>query len=310
MVGSAREGSAQRVALSKGTTGVKGSGGRSEVEKHELGIVRQGAGSQRSGGDDGLVGFLARTIEAEIIPRLMLAHRTSFGPLDEPSDRDELPEMLELSEFARIVMCHEVMDANRYVERLRGQGYPLQTIYLKLIAPTARRLGEMWSADLCDFTQVTVGLWRLQQVLHHLSLSFRGECESSIRGRRILLMPVPGEQHTLGLFMVDEFFRRAGWDVCGELPSSRSELLDLIRTEWFDIAGISIGSVARVDAASSVVLALRGASLNRQLSIMVGGPLILAHPEFVENIGADSMASDAEQAVLAAEKMVALQVLR
>ena len=34
-----------------------------------------------------------------------------------------------------------------------------------------------------------------------------------VDGRRILLTAVPGEQHSFGLYMVAEFFRRAGWDV-------------------------------------------------------------------------------------------------
>ena len=41
-------------------------------------------------------------------------------------------------------------------------------------------------------------------------------------GRRALLVSVPGEQHSFGVTMVAEFFRRAGWDAWTGAPRTRT----------------------------------------------------------------------------------------
>ena len=67
--------------------------------------------------------------------------------------------------------------ARTYVEALRAQGVSLESLYLDLLAGAARRLGEWWASDLCDFADVTVGVGRLQQILRELSPEFRAELE-------------------------------------------------------------------------------------------------------------------------------------
>lgn len=73
---------------------------------------------------------------------------------------------------------------------------PVESLYLDLLAPAARHLGELWCADACDFASVTLALGRLQKVMHQLSPAFEGDVQHREHGRRALLVPVPGEQHT------------------------------------------------------------------------------------------------------------------
>lgn len=197
--------------------------------------------------------------------------------------------------------------ASSYIEATRARGFALETIYLDLLAPTARRLGDFWLADLSDFTEVTVGLWRLQQILHQLSSAFTHDEECTLHGRRVLLIPVPGEQHTLGLFMVGEFFRRAGWDVWGEPPGARKGVMGILRTEWFDVVGLSAGCEACLESMASVISDIRQASRNKAIAVMVGGPLFIAHPEYVEVVGADATGADAKEAISQAERIAALR---
>lgn len=253
---------------------------------------------------------LARTIEAEIIPRLMLAHRAVSPDLlvDEALAGQRGPK--EVAEFCALVLNRDLRDAAAFVEDLLERGLSLSSIYLDLLAPTARRMGELWEADLCDFTEVTVGLGRLHQLLHELSPIFRAEGRNWGNGRRALLVPVPGEQHTLGLFMVAEFFRRDGWEVWGEPAASRSALADMVRAEWFDLVGLSAGTDCQLDLVASAILAVRRASRNRSIGVLVGGPVFIAHPEYVVQVGADAMATDAHEAVIKAQDVVALQERR
>jgi methanogenic corrinoid protein MtbC1 len=61
---------------------------------------------------------------------------------------------------------------------------------------------------------------------------------------------------------------------------------------------------------SSLIGALRAASLNPSIGVMVGGQLFAAHPERAGAVGADATAADASQAVVQAEELVALRKKR
>jgi methanogenic corrinoid protein MtbC1 len=250
---------------------------------------------------------LLRTIEAEIIPRLMLAHRTSPFELAACEVASSRIGREEVVEFASLVIAQPAEVAIACVEARRADGVPLEAIYLDLVAPAARHLGELWEADLCDFTQVTLGLWRLQQVMHELSPVFQSETDCEARPRRALLVPAPGSQHTLGLFMVSEFFRRAGWDVWGEPTTTMTDMAALARAEWFDLVGLSVGSECLLEDLSSLIGRLREVSLNPSITVMVGGQLFAAHPEWAAAVGADATAGDAPQAVVRAEALLALR---
>jgi methanogenic corrinoid protein MtbC1 len=245
---------------------------------------------------------LARMIESEIIPRLMLAHRRPTAALEAL----EAPAMQDIVEFGALVLAHDSTLALSYVEALRARGTTLETVYLQLLAPTARHLGKLWEADACDFTEVTLGLCRLQQVLNQLRSEFCNEAEHPRRGRRALLVSAPGEQHTFGLSMVAEFFRRAGWDVWGGLSASREELISLVRAEWFGVIGFSVSCETRLETVAAAIREIRRESRNRFLGVMVGGQVFVGRPELVALVGADATAMDARLACLQAESLLAL----
>lgn len=248
--------------------------------------------------------WLVKTIEAEIIPRLMSAHQDE--ELGESSDSVTV-QATEVMDFTDIILNNESAVCHSYIESIRGRGVSLKKIYLDLLTPSARLLDEMWTQDRCDFTQITIALWRIQQVMCDLSPAFRTDNDQwGVHRRKIMLMPVPGSQHTLGILMVAEFFRRAGWAVWGEPAAGRERLVEAISQEYFDIAGISVGSEAQLVGLSDFVASLRQASKNKSLLIIAGGPLLVRHPEYAATIGADATAADAERAILEAERLVAL----
>jgi len=120
----------------------------------------------------------------------------------------------------------------------------------------------------------------------------------------VLLVPVPGEQHTFGLLMVAEFFRRSGWEVWSEsLPGAR-ELIGLAGQEWFTLIGLSVGCETHVDGLASTIHSIRKAARNRSLGVMVGGSVLCRQPELAVHVGADATGMDARQAALQAENLV------
>lgn len=249
--------------------------------------------------------WLSRTIETEIIPRLMLAHRAdALAPLQQPAAA-AAPTERQVAEFTLLTLGSQADLTLAYVRALRQTGVSLEAIYLDLLAPAARRLGALWETDHCSFSEVTMGLWRLQQVMHELGPAFQASVPFAVEQKRAILVPVPGSQHTMGLFMVAEFFRRAGWDVWGDALSTAKEIVAATRAEWFDLVGLSVGSETHFPALASVILEIRKASRNRGLLVIIGGPIVASTPDLVSRVGADASAADAPQAVLQAEVLLA-----
>ncbi len=253
---------------------------------------------------------LARTIEQEIIPRLMLAHRALAEPAPRPIAASEPISLDDVRHFAKLVLSHDEDLAFGAVQTFRARGVSVEKIYLDLLAPTARYLGELWTDDLCNFTDVTVGLGRLQRVLRELSPAFGHSVEHPALGRRVLLLPSPGEQHTFGLVMVAEFFRRAGWDVTGGAWAAGADAAALVAAEWFDVIGFSLGAEVHLDALADSVRAVRHATCNPDIAILVGGPMFGAHPEYVQRVGADGMTIDGREAPALAESLIGPVVRR
>ena len=266
-----------------------------------------GADGSDSRSPDERCASLRRTIESEIIPRLMLAHVLSSNEALAPDVAGASVEVGEVATLTQLVLGSDATRGAAYVRNRRESGVPVETLYLELLSPAAQRLGAMWEADLCDFTQVTVGLWRLQQIVFDLSPSFQRERGGKLPVRRALLVPAPGSQHTFGVMMLGEFFRRGGWDTHGDPCATVAQITELLSSQWFDLVGLSVGSEHQVRPMASAILALRKASLNRHLVVMVGGPVLAYLPDFVERVGADGTASDAAGAVNEAERLVALR---
>ena len=249
---------------------------------------------------------LSRAIEHEIIPRLMLAHPAADDYLNMLPSSSPQVSVDDVTAFAKLVLAPDENVANACIETMRSSGISVETIYTDLLAPVARYLGELWEEDLCDFTEVTLGLGRLHQVLRELSPAF-SQSNHTTNGRRALLLPAPGEQHTFGLVMVSEFFRRAGWDVGGGPWEAGADPVMMVRSEWFDVVGFSLGDVTRLDALAECIKQIRQSAMNSSISILVGGPLFLAHPEYVSFVNADAASTDGAQAPTLAARLVAAQ---
>lgn len=245
-----------------------------------------------------MLSVLSHTIEGDIIPRLMLAlgSRTADDPTQAPP-AERLDESVD--EFVQLLLNHDASVASNYVSTLRSDGIPLAALYLDLLAPAARRLGWMWEEDLCSFTDVTIGVCRMHQVLLEFSRCFDAGMQSRDPGRNALILPVPQEQHTFGLFMVMEFMRKASWNCYSGQPSSKREFLKLAGAQDFEVIGISVGQTAHVDLAAELIADIRSRSRNRDAAIIAGGKVFIDNPELATRIGADATAADGREAVAA-----------
>jgi methanogenic corrinoid protein MtbC1 len=241
---------------------------------------------------------LTTLIEGEIIPRMMVAHSGAAPASASVIDLDEIET------FAPLVIQIEADELFAIVEAMLARGVPVESILVDLLAPTARMLGDFWETDRCDFMEVTMGLWRLQEVVHEITGSMPTGRNFIDEGRRALFAPVPGDQHSLGTVMIDDIFRREGWLTDRLCDPQTSELLARAKEEWFDIIGLTVSCDCHIGPLRSIIVALRNVSKNPHVCIMVGGRIFSADPELAIHVGADGTAGDAKSAPRVAGQLV------
>lgn len=279
------------------------------AEEGPLESSRRPEAGRRTRSEDRRVRRAVQTVlENAIVPRLMNAHRSPLPALPESggSAAASLRHTIESAQVQALVdisLNGEAEQTRAFVMRLRDEGVSIESLYLDLITPAARRIGAMWEADTCDFVLVTLALLRIQQVTYDLSPEFilSGTEPSS---RRVMVAPVPGSHHTLGAAMVADFFRRDGWDVFSSHELSRAELLRLARKEWFDVVALSISAPNQLVLMTALISDLRKVSSNRGILVMVGGPLAQSVPDLATRVGADAVTLDAKEAVDVAGRAV------
>src|ERR1700761_1635404 len=243
---------------------------------------------------------MVHTIRTRIIPRLVLALRSTPKP-PSPAEKQR-PDAI--AQFAALVLGERDDAAFAFVQDVISQGTPVQSVFLDLLAPTAQHLGELWESDATDFASVTLGVGRMQMILRRLGEAFLEQGSQADGGESALLTTIPGEQHSFGLSMVAEFFRRAGWNLCTGPVSSHQELIALVQDHWFDIVGFSVSSDRRLDELRRDIQDIRRDSRNKRVGIMLGGPMMIRQPDLLVSMGADLMSVDATTAPQHARELI------
>jgi methanogenic corrinoid protein MtbC1 len=251
---------------------------------------------------------LAHTLEADVIPRLVGAHAKPKA--DKAARARAGLEPREIEGFVELLRNGSDTALGDAVAALHRRGLAVEAIFLEFFAPAARHLGELWVADRCDFSTVTICLGRLQRLLREWSPTFGTEVEHPANGRRILLAQHPQEQHSFGLSMVAEFFRREGWEVLGGVGGAVADPSAQVSQDWFDAVGFSIGSETRIDWLRERIAQVRAATRNRSVVVLVGGPLFVLQPSWAQSVGADAAGSDGGKAPKMAEDLLAARLVR
>jgi MerR family transcriptional regulator, light-induced transcriptional regulator len=214
----------------------------------------------------------------------------------------------DVEEFTRLSVSGEAHALLDFVDRCLETGSSVETVYVELLAPAARRLGEYWEADSEDFVGVTMGLWRIQEILRELTLRIPPKSRPGHGQRSALFSMMPGEQHSFGTLMVAECFQRAGWDTDVLIEPTQSELTGKIAKQHYDLIGLTVSCDCSTATLSSVVNAIKAVSPSPHVRIMLGGRVINEQPELVDECGADATAVDATSAVALADRLVPVKM--
>lgn len=187
-------------------------------------------------------------------------------------------------------------DLHACIAQWQARGFDLPHIYLNGITEAARTLGRWWLSDEIDFASVTVGSSRLHRLLYDFSPQFLAGSVPPL-GATALMLAEPESQHTMGLFMLSEFFKRAGWYTLVEQPRLDANVLRLLSAHWVDVLALSVSTDRQLPALQVLVRQARQLSPNPRMVIIAGGPLVASQPEKLAQLGVDWLGEDAAATV-------------
>ena len=241
---------------------------------------------------------LLSVIESQIIPRLLDAHPgVQHLQLDSQAVEGVGVTEEDMLAFAHACLAADSQAVFAQIDLLQSKGVGSKTIFLDIITPAARYLGDMWSQDHMDFTLVAQGLLRMHHAMRHLGYESQDGPQTAGDIRRIMLASAPGSQHILGLAMVSEFFRAEHWQVVVEISTSESVLIHAVSHEWFDVIGLSVGLVEQLPEIPALIQRLKTASRNPNAFVSLGGPALLQPDIQAHSLGADAVSVNAAEAV-------------
>lgn len=152
-------------------------------------------------------------------------------------------------------LCEDGSDtADLIVADLIEAGVSVEDVCIEHLAPAARCLGEWWDSDRLPFTEVTIAAARIQSILRRMP------CCGARRGAKGLaaaFCAVPGEQHTLGVMMAADLFRRNGWDVSLLVGLDHGEVMSRLESEPRRVIGLSCSGAHSFPALARLMTALR-----------------------------------------------------
>ena len=253
---------------------------------------------------------LVSIIETEILPRLMLVHKQHDAEEKDPAPYEVQNMSKTVNQLVQILLYGSADAARLYVSDLKQKGVSQTDLLLNVFTPAARQAGEMWTADTCSFTEVTISLCRLHDLLRREGLSSVSESHYAFKGKpSILLATACGDQHIFGLLMVAEFFWRDKWQVTCEPGTGIDELLRIVKTQFFHVIGLSAAWSMDPMEIASEIKRLRAASANPDVKIMIGGNLLTQDISIAERVGADAASTNAGDAPAAARVLLAAEAI-
>ena len=175
----------------------------------------------------------------------------------------------------------------RLAKRLVAAGTSVEDVYLKHLTGAARRLGERWITDALTSAEVTIAAARIYAIIRALGSSLGTPVAPG--DRHAVFAAVAGEQHTLGVTMAADLFRRDGWDIDLMVGREHDALLSELSETEFSLLGLSATAPETLPDLIRLSAAVRVS--HPHVKILIGGHLANVEPRLKTVTDADVVSS-------------------
>lgn len=233
-------------------------------------------GGRGDRGGDGL-SVLARTVVARLVAR-------------------EGQQLRPIDEVLVATLAHAVASSDTSIfealkpelRRARISEAELVDIYFPAVA---RFLGCEWSEDRAAFTDVTIGVARMQSILRQVGRDWTSHSIAGPSDATVLMILPQDEQHSFGIMLLTGQLRRKGISVQLNIGSNPEVLAALVQHKSFDCAMISVACEEKLELCRKIVTALKNGS-GGTLWVAVGGAVLERPVDIKQLTGADVATND------------------
>ncbi|MGB8212430.1 MAG: cobalamin-dependent protein [Anaerolineales bacterium] len=204
--------------------------------------------------------------------------------------------------YLEALLQGERASASQMILEAARQGTPIKDIYLHVFQRSQREIGRLWQTNQIGVAQEHFCTAATQLVMSQL---YPYIFASERKGRRMVATCVGGELHEIGARMVADFFEMDGWDTYFLGANTPMEsVLRTVAERQADVLAISATMTFHISKVSELIAGLRSAGLEGRTKVLAGGYPFNIAPELWKTVGADGYASDAQQALAVAERLI------
>jgi methanogenic corrinoid protein MtbC1 len=227
-----------------------------------------------------------------------------------PAMSDDLPTFLHAGEPLS-PLAHQYFEALRRGDRQLASrlvldavaaGAPVKSIYLHVFQPAQYEIGRLWQTNRITVAQEHYCTAATQLIMSQLYPHLFAEAKS---GRTLVASCVAGDLHEIGVRMVADFFEMDGWDTYylgASLP--HTGVIAALDERKADVLAVSATISYHVEAVRELIREVRQRLVGGRVKILVGGYPFNLDRELWRKIGADGSATDAQQAIPLANRLV------
>lgn len=203
----------------------------------------------------------------------------------------------EINRITQLLLSTEDGAFELAITVLKTHGVSINYIVLDLIPTIARRLGKQWEDDTLSFAEVSIGVNRLERVIHKLDYLFQVTQLEKRGDHSILISVFPESQHSLGTLILSNYFIHSGWRVYRPENTSLKSISRELESNKHDAIAISISCDEQLERLPNTISVLREKSKNPKIIVLIGGPLYNKAPAKFDHIQADIKAFTPEECV-------------
>lgn len=220
------------------------------------------------------------------------------------SQQGALLSQVEINQITQLLLSADQDAFEQAITFLKSHGASINYIILELIPTIAKELGRQWEEDTLSFAEVSIGVNKLERVIHKLDYLFQATQLERRGGRSILISVFPGSQHSLGTLILSNCFIHSGWNVYRPENTSLNAISKEIECKSHDAIAISISCDDQLQQLPNIINTLRGKSKNPKIMVLIGGPLYNKAPAKFVDIKADVMAFTPEESIQQLEQII------
>lgn len=223
-------------------------------------------------------------------------------------EQPALPERvkLRLNGLCAAFLADDNDSRHQVITQMLKIGITAPEIIDYIVPVLASLMGQRWADDELSFVDVAIGTARLQEVVR--ALVARGTSHGfdvtgaettgpeRAHARRVLMVVPRSEDHTLGVFVAADQFRRFGYDVDIAVDQHPKQIAATLKRQHYSMVGLTIAGRRTLASTRELVDTIRSAAA-RVTPIVLGGSLIATEQDLKTATGADHVVQSVRDAL-------------